>query len=74
MMHACLKLPSLFLFEPDGIEVSLHLDIYFISIGTWVLFVNNVRKFVVCASIELECCSGRLQRLLVRINSTERSM
>jgi len=52
--------------------VGLYLHIYFISIRTWVLFINNVRKFVVCASIELECCGGRLQRLLARINSTER--
>jgi len=52
--------------------VGLNLYIYFISIRTWVLFVNNVRKFVVCASIELECCGGRIQRLLARINGTER--
>jgi len=30
--------------------VSLHLDVSFISIGTWVLFVNYVRKFVVPAA------------------------
>jgi len=38
------------------IEVSLHLDIHFISIGTWGLFVNNVS--LVYRAFRPELCHG----------------
>jgi len=69
-------LPLSVLWPPDSAHVFISLSFHCCwsrsSFRTWVLFINNVRKFVVCASIELECCGGRLQRLLARINSTER--